>query len=137
MAQLQAEMTVKVNPEMSEKGMELIRRLIREEIFKIHADRRTSYDITPLMQPKINKWRRYHFRTKSIDDPRPVLFNAHYPWWCTGTGEDLAAIVAYLPEGDDLCEYWPDAFDLDSIIVDELTFDERFPKPDWFKETAS
>jgi hypothetical protein len=31
-------------------------------------------------------WRRYRFRTKSVDDERPLIFNPAYPWWCSGYG---------------------------------------------------
>ena len=47
-------------------------------------------------------WRRYRFKTKSIDDYRPLVFNPKYPWWCSGEGNDYVNIIAYLPAGEKL-----------------------------------
>jgi hypothetical protein len=83
---------------------------------------------------KMQRWRRYRFSTGSIDDPRPVIFNARYPWWHTGSGQGFDTIVAFLPKGEDLYEYWPDAFDINSTLEDKIWFNDRFPKPDYFVE---
>ncbi len=90
------------------------------------------------------KWKRYRFFTNSIDDYRPLIFNAKYPYWCTGircgtdtkTWEDVeqACIVAYLPEEEDLKKYWDDAEDIEFEVVDKIIFTSRFPKPDYFIE---
>ena len=78
------------------------------------------------------KWRRYRFYTKSIKDYRPLVFNPKFPWWCSGETEDAIVIVAYLPETEDLLEYWDDAFDIDFTEENEITFSDRFPKPKYF-----
>lgn len=78
-------------------------------------------------------WKRYRFKTKAVDDCRPLVFNPKYPWWETGQGEDYVTIVAYLPEGEDLLEYWDDAYDIDSTTEDKITFTDRFPKPNYFE----
>lgn len=80
-------------------------------------------------------WIRYRFRTKSVDDYRPIVFNPKYPWWCSGFGEDHAVIIAYLPPDEDLRVYWDDAFDIDSTEEGEIVFSGRFPKPKYFIES--
>lgn len=85
------------------------------------------------------KWNRYRFKTKSVEDYRPLIFNPKYPWWCTGYGSDgdidVAIIVAYLPPTEDIYHYWDDA-DINSIEpYDEITFSGRFPKPKYFIES--
>lgn len=80
-------------------------------------------------------WIRYRFKTYSVDDYRPLVFNPKYPWWCSGYGEDCAVIVAYLPKGEPLEKYWDDAFDIDQTEEKEITFTSRFAKPDYFVES--
>jgi hypothetical protein len=41
--------------------------------------------------------------------------------------------VAYLPKDTDLLTFWPEAIDIDSENVAEISYSERFPKPDWYK----
>lgn len=79
-------------------------------------------------------WRRYRFSTGSIGDPRPLVFDPHYPWWHSGSGDGFATIVAYLPEGTNLYQYWPDAFDINSTLEDKIEFTDRFPMPGYFVE---
>ena len=45
-----------------------------------------------------------------------------------------ATMVAFLPKDVNLTEYWDDAFDVDSELLDEIKFTDRFPRPDWYKE---
>lgn len=77
-------------------------------------------------------WKRYRFETRE-EDYRPVLFNPSYPWWCSGYSGDgeIAIICAYLPEGVNLKEYWPDAAYIQKWDED-ITFTDRFPKPDYY-----
>ena len=79
----------------------------------------------------------YRFKTKSVDDYRPIIDMAEIqmPWWCTGYAADgsYANIVCYLPEGEDIYKYWDDAYDIDSDLRTGITYTERFPKPDWIK----
>jgi hypothetical protein len=86
---------------------------------------------TEVSQP----WARYRFKTKSVDDYRPLIFNPKYPWWCTGfTGEGEAAIiVAYLPHSENIYNYWNDAFDMDWTSEKEISFSDRFPQPDYYE----
>lgn len=81
---------------------------------------------------------RYRFKTKSVNDWRPLidLKNIQMPYWCTGCEmSDLyVTIVCYLPESEDLFKYWDDAYDIDKSEVDEITYTDRFPKPTWIKE---
>lgn len=87
---------------------------------------------------KVKKWKRYRFKTHSVQDERPIIFNPHYPWWCSGTdgmGTEFAIIVAYLPVEEDLKKYWDDAYDIEFTEEDEITFSSRFPQPDYFERT--
>ena len=83
-------------------------------------------------------WIRYRLQTKSVDDYRPLIFNAKYPWWCSGTAGDgsAATIIAYLPKGEDLLKYWDDAYDITQTEHEEIEFSSRFPKPKYFEALA-
>jgi len=79
-------------------------------------------------------WKRYRFYTCE-EDYRPVIFPPSGPWWCTGyTGDDWerAIIAAYLPEGEDIRKYWPEAEDIEFEGRDSIQFTDRFPKPKWW-----
>lgn len=84
---------------------------------------------------KIKEWARYRFKTKSVDDCRPLKFNPHYPWWCSGADGDMsyAVIIAFLPVGVDLFEFWDDAFDVEKELCPKIEFTDRFSKPDWYE----
>lgn len=88
---------------------------------------------------KKSKWIRYRFYTKSVGDYRPLVFNPKYPWWCTGFGgegdDEFAVIVVYLPEEEDLLKYWDDAYMISSDEEVDITFTDRFQKPDWYIES--
>jgi hypothetical protein len=77
-------------------------------------------------------WKRYRFKTKSIEDYRPIEFNPNYPWWCSGTGDDHVVIICYLPKDEDLLQYWDDAYDIECESRGSIEFSERFPKPSYF-----
>jgi len=81
------------------------------------------------------KWKRYRFYTRAVDDPRPLVFNPAYPWWCSGYAGDgsYAIIVAYLPANEVLEKYWDDAFDVDYTNEEAITFSDRFPQPEYYK----
>lgn len=82
------------------------------------------------------KWIRYRFKTESVADWRPVVFDPRFPYWCSGVAGDdsYATIVAWLPGAEPLKKYWDDAFDVESTEHDEITFTDRFPKPNYFTE---
>lgn len=79
----------------------------------------------------------YRFKTKEVGDYRPLIDMAdiQMPWWCTGFGmdgdDDYAIIVCYLPRYEELEKYWDDAYDIEAKRVSEITYTDRFPKPDW------
>lgn len=79
----------------------------------------------------------YRFKTKSVDDYRPLIDmkDIQMPWWCTGIADDdsYAIIVCFLPKGEDLYKYWDDAYDIDSDERTGITYTDRFPKPKWIK----
>lgn len=85
----------------------------------------------------MNKVIWYRFKTKSVDDYRPLkdLKDIQMPYWCTGfAGDDsYAIIVCYLPKGVDLLEYWDDAYDITSEETDEIIYNSRFRKPEWLQ----
>lgn len=78
---------------------------------------------------------RYCFKTKSVDDCRPLhdLAPIGMPWWVTGYAIDgsYANIVCYLPDLVQLQHYWDDAYDIESEYRKEITYTDRFPKPAW------
>lgn len=81
------------------------------------------------------KW--YRFKTKAVDDYRPLkdMAEIQTPWWCTGTAMDdsYAIIVCYLPDDEDLYNYWDDAYDIDTEDRPEIVYTDRFRKPEWIK----
>ncbi len=81
--------------------------------------------------------RRYRFKTKSVEDFRPLIDMAEIqmPWWCTGSAMDdsYMIIVCYLPADEDLKKYWDDAFDVEYDECDEIIYTSRFTKPEWIK----
>ncbi len=82
-------------------------------------------------------WKRYRFYTKSVEDCRPLIFNARYPWWCSGYAGDgsYAVIIVYLPVEEDLFKYWDDAFEITFTEEIEIEFSSRFSKPEYFIES--
>lgn len=82
------------------------------------------------------KWRRYRFKTKSVSDWRPLIFDKRFPCWCSGYAgdESYATIVMWLPETEDLSKYYDDAFEIDYTEHESITFSDRFPKPAYFIE---
>lgn len=86
---------------------------------------------------------RYRFKTKSVDDCRPLVDMAtiKMPWWCSGYGyiglesdEAYAIIICYLPTGENLFKYWDDAYDIEEEKTDEIIYTDRFPKPEWCED---
>lgn len=84
------------------------------------------------------KYIRYRFKTKAIDDYRPLkdMRDIQMPWWCTGEGDDYVIIVCYLPVAINLKEYWDDAYDIDKELTNEIVYTERFWKPEYIKDVA-
>lgn len=78
----------------------------------------------------------YRFKTKAVDDYRPLIDmkDIQMPWWCTGSGDDYVFIVCYLPKDEDLFKYWDDAYDIDSEERTEIIYTSRFYKPEWIKD---
>lgn len=81
---------------------------------------------------------RYRFKTKSVEDCRPLkdLAPLKMPWWCTGLAGDgsYAVIVCYLPDLVSLQHYWDDAYDITAERCEKITYSNRFPKPAWLIE---
>ena len=85
------------------------------------------------MTTENKNWKRYRFKTYSVEDYRPLVFNPKYPFWCSGYGDCYAVIIAYLPFNEDLLKYWDDAFEIEFTEEDEIKFSDRFPKPKYFE----
>lgn len=83
----------------------------------------------------MSKYIKYRFKTKSIEDYRPLkdMENIQCPWWCSGEGTDYAIIICYLPKEIDLKKYWDDAYDIDKEEADKIIYTDRFKKPSWIK----
>jgi hypothetical protein len=77
-------------------------------------------------------WRRWRFKANP-DDPRPIRWPAHGPWWCTGYNDEHSIVVAYLPPDVPVEESWPEAEDAEFTEEDEIRFTSRFPRPSWWK----
>lgn len=81
---------------------------------------------------------RYRFKTRAVDDYRPLvdMKDIKMPWWCTGfaADESYAIIVCYLPDGEALAKYWDDAYDITMELTEEIKYTSRFPKPRWLEE---
>lgn len=75
----------------------------------------------------------YVNKEKCEGDFRPVKWPIKYPYWCTGEGYDYFVLVAYADSIDELTELWPEASNIDSADVGEISFSDRFPKPEWYK----
>ncbi len=71
------------------------------------------------------------------DDYRPVNWPVKHPYWCSGYGEGYSIVVSYADDTEYILKNWPEATEID-IMQDDLNeyeFTDRFPRPDWFKET--
>lgn len=80
----------------------------------------------------MHKWQRLRFTTGHADY-RPAIFSEHYPWWCSGyTSDDRAVVVAYLPIGQNVTDYWGDAKDIELTYEANIKFSSRFPRPGWY-----
>jgi len=81
-------------------------------------------------------YERHRFHTDP-DDYRPVAFPPPGPYWCTGRGAGYSVCVAYLPKGEPLTRWWPDATSVETEQVEVILFTDRFPKPDWYEPQAT
>ena len=77
---------------------------------------------------------RARFKTKSVDDPRPVVWPIKHPYWVSGEGDGYAIIVAYADNRAEVKRLWPDAYDIDADPCKDgdYSFTGRFPKPKWW-----
>lgn len=81
---------------------------------------------------------RYRFKTKAVDDYRPLIDLAifHMPWWCSGEAGDgsYVIIVCYLPKEEDLYRFWDDAYDIEQEEADIIVYNDRFNKPSYIED---
>ena len=68
-------------------------------------------------------WKRYRFKTKSVNDWRPLIYNPQYPSWCSGYAGDMsyAIIICFLPDGEDLCKYIIETYSKQGEVVLDFT----------------
>lgn len=76
-------------------------------------------------------YERHRFKTDPTDY-RPVAFPPPGPYWCSGQSENHSIVIAYLPKGESLLKWWPDAAELETEERDAILFTDRFPCPDWW-----
>lgn len=78
-------------------------------------------------------YERHRFKTDP-HDYRPVNFPPPGPYWCTGysCNPEHSVVVAYLPKGEPLADWWPDACAVETEEVEEIQFTSRFPRPSWY-----
>lgn len=83
-------------------------------------------------------WLRVRFKSRA-EDYRPIYTPPDLPegpWWCTGYGDDYSILVAYVKSTATIYKQWPEAYDLDGEVVDEIKFSDRFQKPDWWVDDS-
>lgn len=68
----------------------------------------------------------------NADDFRPIKFPPPYPYWCSGYGDNHSIVIAFADSVEQICEYWPEADEIEHTEAKEVTFSDRFPKPDWW-----
>lgn len=78
---------------------------------------------------------RFRFRVPG-DDGRPISFPPEGPFWITGYGDDYVTVVAYSSDLETLTreDRWPDALDIDDEGPTEVSFSDRFPRPEWWEK---
>ena len=79
------------------------------------------------------KWLRCRFRAY-VEDFRPVKWPPVGPYWCSGYGDDHSIVIAYVKSESQVEEYWPEASFVEVVETDNITFTDRFQKPDWWIE---
>lgn len=78
-------------------------------------------------------WIRYRFEVPH-EDPRPVKFPPPGPYWISGeSGNGNSVLIAYLPKDVDLKEWWPDSKHVMYTRKQDITYTDRFQKPDWYE----
>jgi hypothetical protein len=84
-------------------------------------------------------WLRVRF-TSNADDYRPISFPPPGPYWCSGytVNNDFECdeyiLIAYVKKESDITKFWPEAKNLNCTEEKQITFSDRFPKPDWWKD---
>ena len=77
---------------------------------------------------------RFYLNKEDVNnDYRPAIWPIKYPYWCTGESDNNFSIVAYFDSLDDLVKQWPEAHTIETENVYKIKFNDRFPKPDWYK----
>lgn len=86
-----------------------------------------------LQEGEKQRMNRYRFYTDS-EDYRSITFPPPGPYWCSGyDADDRAVIVAYVPNIEAIMINWPEAAEIDVLQENvEITFTDRFPKPDYW-----
>ncbi len=77
-------------------------------------------------------WERHRFKA-NYADPRPIVFPPPGPYWISGYGDGYSIVIAYLPKGTLVTDFWPEAKNIDSTEEDSISFTSRFPQPTWWQ----
>ena len=80
-----------------------------------------------------DSWIRARFEA-NLDDFRPVKFPPPGPYRGTGFNDDHYYVVAYVKNLNQIKEFWPEANNIEHEERLQITFTDRFPKPNWWKE---
>ena len=88
------------------------------------------------MNEPITPWLRCRFKTNE-EDYRPISWPPPGPYWCSGSGDGFNIVIAYVKTIEQLKEFWPEAADIDADERMEITYTDRFPKPDWYESDES
>lgn len=85
----------------------------------------------------MRKWDRIRIYV-NLEDYRPIIWPPLGPYWCSGESDTRSIVVAYVPSGatdSEIRKYWPEVKEVERMNeAVPLSFSDRFPKPDWWKE---
>lgn len=94
----------------------------------VHGDPIMTGDVPTEGRPA---WMRSRFHAHP-DDWRPVTWPPPGPYWCSGHGDGYSIVIAWHRPDQTITTWWPEATDIDTTEHDELTFWDRFPRPEWW-----
>lgn len=79
----------------------------------------------------IKMWLRARFKANH-EYSRPIAWPPPVPFWETGFTDDHAIVVAYVKYEYQVEEFWPEAIDVEFEKRNEITFTDRFQRPEWW-----
>lgn len=79
---------------------------------------------------------RARFHTVATDY-RPKRWPIRLPYWVTGQDSQGWWLVAYADSLADLMVLWPEAEQVDAVLVNEVVYTSRFPMPSWLRHAPA